>query len=278
MKKKKEIEDLDRLRQDYLIEREISGRLRNATKEERRKLYKELYDEFYQKAPTFAVSTRESNSKSRGIVRQLRVLRPYINPETQFMEIGPGSCVLSFEVAKYVKSVYAVDVSEEIAGRDDCPENFKLIISNGVDVPLPEHTIKVAYSNQLMEHLHPDDALDQLRAIYRTLVPGGVYICITPNRIYGPSDVSRYFDETATGLHLKEYTYNELSEMMKDVGFSKVMAIIATKNMRLKTLCPVCILRTVENVFLSLPKKSRKRITSNRKIKRLLSIKLVAIK
>ena len=105
-----------------------------------------------------------------------------------------------------------------------------------------------------------------------------MYICITPNRIFGPSDISRYFDETTTGLHLKEYTHTEVLEMMKDAGFSHVVAIVGTKNMRLWTKCPVFLLQAVEAFFLSLPKKLCKRIATNRKMKRLLTVKLIARK
>jgi hypothetical protein len=31
-----------------------------------------------------------------------------------------------------------------------------------------------------MEHLHPEDAFEQLRNIIRALAPGGRYVCITP--------------------------------------------------------------------------------------------------
>ena len=71
-----------------------------------------------------------------------------------------------------------------------------------------------------MEHLHPDDAVDQLKNIYNALVNGGKYICITPNRLTGPHDISKYFDNVATGFHLKEYTVTELSGLFREVGFS----------------------------------------------------------
>jgi hypothetical protein len=57
-----------------------------------------------------------------------------------------------------------------------------------------------------MEHLHPEDALEQLQKIRRTLARGGVYVCITPNRVNGPHDVSGLFDDEARGLHLREYS------------------------------------------------------------------------
>jgi SAM-dependent methyltransferase len=52
-----------------------------------------------------------------------------------------------------------------------------------------------------MEHLHPDDASEQLANVYRALKPGGVYCCVTPNRISGLHDIPVYFDTVSQGLH-----------------------------------------------------------------------------
>jgi SAM-dependent methyltransferase len=106
---------------------------------------------------------------------------------------------------------------------EDLPKNFELIISDGVSIPVPESSISIAYSDQLMEHLHPQDAFEQLRNVYKALTKGGVYICITPNRLSGPHDISKYFDKVATGFHLKEYTNMELMRLFRKVGFSKVV-------------------------------------------------------
>ena len=73
-----------------------------------------------------------------------------------------------------------------------------------------------------MEHLHPDDAIVQLTNIKNALTNGGKYICITPNRINGPHDISRYFDKEASGFHLKEYTFTDLNKIFKNIGFSTV--------------------------------------------------------
>ncbi len=56
-----------------------------------------------------------------------------------------------------------------------------------------------------------------------------MYICITPNRLNGPHDISRYFDPVATGFHLKEYTVTELSDLFKSVGFSKVQVLLGRR-------------------------------------------------
>ena len=48
-------------------------------------------------------------------------------PGNGFLEIGPGGCVLSFEVAKWVKKVLAIDVSKEVTKITTSPGNFELI-------------------------------------------------------------------------------------------------------------------------------------------------------
>lgn len=219
------------LRQHYEVERELADRLRSATREQRRWMYGSVYDELYQRVPHHPQLTRKSSPELtlQGLGPQLRILRPYLRPETTVLEIGPGDCALSMALAPRVRQVYGLDVSEEITRRVALPSNFKLILSDGTSVPLPPDSVDVAYSNQLMEHLHPDDAMEQLAGIWRALRPGGVYICITPNRLNGPHDVSQHFDSVATGFHLKEYTVAELSELFRTVGFRKVQVLLGRR-------------------------------------------------
>ena len=131
---------------------------------------------------------------------------------------------MSLEMARLVKQVYAIDVSKEMTKGLVFPANFHLILSDGIGIPVPANSIDVAYSNNLVEHLHPDDAVEQLRNIHQALAPGGVYICVTPNRLKGPHDVSKYFDTVATGFHLKEYTVSELKAaiMSKIADIAKI--------------------------------------------------------
>ena len=132
------------------------------------------------------------------------------------LEIGAGDCALSLALAAHARQVYAVEVSREIAHTEDAPENFELLITDGRSIPVEPNSVDVAYSNQLMEHLHPDDALEQLNGILSALRPGGKYICFTPNRLLGPSDISQYFeDEVASGFHLREYSNRELRDLFK---------------------------------------------------------------
>ena len=88
-----------------------------------------------------------------------------------------------------------------------------------------------------MEHLHPDDAATQLCNIFRALKPGGRYLCITPNMVSGPPDISQFFYEEATGLHLREYTYAELVRLMRQVGFRHFRVLLTLEGCLAQSRC-----------------------------------------
>lgn len=209
----------------YEIEKSLAGRLRNSTREERiqQRLYTAIYDEMLRRVPyhTMLDSAEHSKKRARYVAGIVRFLARYLDEDTVFLEIGAGDCTLSAEVAKRVRKVYALDVSKDLTKNASLPENAELILSDGVSIPVPGNSVDVAYSDQLMEHLHPDDALEQLGNIFSALAPGGTYVCTTPNRLIGPRDISAGFDDVATGFHLKEYLPSELSEIFRQAGFSK---------------------------------------------------------
>jgi SAM-dependent methyltransferase len=206
----------------FEVERELADRLRAAAPEGRVELYRAVYDELFRRVPDHPQNARKRDEAMQrdATERQLRLLRPFLRPDAVYLEIGPGDCHLARTIAGQVRQVYAVDVSEIIAGADDRPANFTLIISDGIRVDVPPGSVHVAYSNQLMEHLHPDDAARQLGDIYQALAPGGVYLCSTPHRFTGPHDISGYFGDEVRGFHLKEYTYGELRALFRQAGFA----------------------------------------------------------
>jgi SAM-dependent methyltransferase len=212
------------IREHYEVEKALAARLRGGTAAERKQLYGKLYDEMYQRLPhhpqlTRKVSVRETESS---ISLQLRFLARFIGKNATYLEVGPGDCALTFAVARRVRSAIGVDVSAEVTSSDHRPSNFELKLSDGTSIPVPAGSIDVAYSNQLMEHLHPDDARAQLLNLNRALRVGGLYVCVTPNRLTGPHDISRGFDTVATGFHLREYTNVELVDMFRECGFEPV--------------------------------------------------------
>ncbi|HOX24803.1 MAG TPA: class I SAM-dependent methyltransferase [Candidatus Krumholzibacteria bacterium] len=268
----------EQLREHYAVETELAARLRSASRDERRTLYAAVYDELYRRVPHHPQMTRKAKAadRARSLASQLGLLRRFLGRDSTYLEIGPGDCALSYLVAKRVKRVYAVDVSVEIAGAAETPDNFQLFISDGSSIPVPPGSIDVAYSYQLMEHLHPDDAVEQLRNIYTALAPGGRYVCVTPNRLSGPHDISKYFDDRPTGFHLREYTTTDLRRLFRQAGFARceVYASRGDRPYRLPLAGPV----TCEFLLSRLPLRLRRTIARTRPVTLMLNCRFVGIK
>jgi SAM-dependent methyltransferase len=179
-------------------------------------------------------------------------------------------------MSKRADQVYAVDVSSEITSKIDAPENFHLLLSDGCSVDVDAASVDLVYSNQLMEHLHPEDALAQLRNIYRVLKPGGKYLCITPNRLSGPHDVSQHFSDVASGLHLHEYDLKELLQLFASAGFAKFRIYIGKDGYYVRF--PIALARVVESAIDALPHRFRKKIGKFAPFRLLLGIRLLAAK
>lgn len=266
------------IRRHYEIEKGLADTLRAAPAAERRHLYTSLNNELVRLVPDHPMLQRASSREAteRHVNRLLVLLGRFLSPNATFLEVGAGDCALSLRVASMVRRVYAVDVSEELTRNVNGPDNFELFISDGTSIPVPENSVDIAFSNQLMEHLHPDDARAQLANIFRALRPGGRYLCITPNRISGPHDVSRNFDDVATGFHLKEYSIRELSREFSEAGFTRVMVYAGGRGFYTR-LSPV-VAAVYESFFGALPAGLRRPLTRSFLGTALLGVRLVGIK
>jgi len=206
----------------YAIERELAARLRAAPANERARVYGEVYDELFRRVPDHPQLAIDPAQRDREVSQKLRFVSRFLDRRSCLMEIGAGDCAFSLRAAPMIRMGIVVDVSQVIVSAAQEMPNLEVVISDGTSLPVEPGSVDVAYSDQLMEHLHPDDALLQLTNVVRALTPGGVYICITPNRVSGPHDVSRGFDEVATGFHLREYTGREIREMFLGAGFTHI--------------------------------------------------------
>ena len=92
----------------------------------------------------------------------------------------------------------------------------------------------------------------------------------------GPHDISKYFDDVATGFHLKEYTNKELYSLCKSVGFRKIQSYKRINKTYLKM--PIYPSIMAEYFINPLPHSVRKNISKKILVKHLLSISLMATK
>ncbi|MGE5095832.1 MAG: class I SAM-dependent methyltransferase [Betaproteobacteria bacterium] len=268
----------DRLRLHYVVERRLADRIRAASgPEERREIFATMYDELFRLVPDHPRLLARKNAQDErdlGIEWDMGQLNRFLSPDCVFLEIGAGDCALARRVAQRAGFVHAVDIADQTRG--PLPENVSLGLSDGRDVPVPPESVDVAFSDQLMEHLHPDDAMEQLRNIHRALRPGGVYVCITPNRLYGPSDISAYFDDVASGFHLREYTVRELRPILREAGFPHVRAYIGARGFFVR--CPAIAIEALEWLLELLPVRVRRQVADNKLMRGLLGVRVAAVK
>jgi SAM-dependent methyltransferase len=257
-----EYRSAERLYYHYQVERELGDRLRNAAKPERAQLYRSVYDELFRRVPDHPQVTAPDRAAHQVKVRsQLRLIEPFLNPSTVFLEIGGGDCALSFLVAPRVKQAYGLEITDHLVPQT-APPNFQLVLSDGSSIGIPANTVDLAFSFSVVEHVHPDDIIQQLAEVHRVLKPGGIYYCVTPNRLLGPHDISCYFDTEATGLHLKEYTVGELSKLFRDAGFRELWVEKTWRSHRVRV--PAVAMRTAEGILGALPWAARYRLARGR--------------
>lgn len=268
------------IREHYAVEVLLADQLRSSSKEARvtGNLYSILYDELYRRVPHHQQLTRKESAEgtAKALEWQFGMVGRFLHPHTRFLEVGPGDCSLSFKVAPIVEQVYAVDISAIITSHASVPSNFELVLSDGCGVPLAESSIDVAYSNQLMEHLHPDDAREQLQNIFKTLKPGGRYICVTPNKVNGPWDISYCCDQEARGFHLKEYSMRELVHLFRVVGFRRLSAYAGARGHYVRF--PLFLIMGLEDLLSLLPFRIRSGIGRSLLFRAIMGIRLVGMK
>lgn len=145
-------------------------------------------------------------------------------PPLTIHEIGSGRGDLITYLAQQGFVCKATEVSRERGEKhlDGGVPNLSWSVSDGVHLERFESAASydVVISNGVVEHLHPDDIQAHLRGVHHILNPGGRYIFDTPHRFSGPYDVSRVFKcDRPLGMHLKEYTYREFIEALREAGF-----------------------------------------------------------
>ena len=268
---------MDQLRADYEVERELADRLRHAHRPERSMLYSQVYDELFRRVPNHPQWTKRGTDRREvGIASQVRLIEPHLIPENTFLEVGAGDCALSQRIAPLVRKAYGLEVSAELTHGIQNTARFELLVADTCDIPLPDNSIDFAFSFQLIEHIHPEDVIDSMREIHRVLKPGGIYYCVTPNRLSGPHDISRYFSRDASGLHLKEYSIRDLVKLYRNTGFERVWIERRIKSVRWTT--PVFLLEALESVLESMPWSVRAPLARSFLLSRLLDVAVLGAK
>jgi SAM-dependent methyltransferase len=271
-RRRKDTRPPERLIAHYELERRLADRLRAAGRDERSRLYTEVYSELFDSLPDHPQKTA-SGSRTDRIAKQVRLLKPLMQRGDVYLEIGCGDALLPFALSTFTREALGLDVTDALVNLAAAPAGFRFVKTDGVQIPLAENSVDLAHSDQLMEHLHVEDAEGQLREIHRVLRPGGRYVCKTPSGVTGPHDISVFFDEVATGFHMREYDYRSLRALMLKTGFRSVEFPLVVSGYWLATP-PYRLLRHIERVLRGLPA----RVRHNHLARFLMGITAVATK
>lgn len=213
----------------WALEKSLRQKLLQSTPENRRSTFEAAYDQLYSELSWLNEFTDSKANTQEVADASFNHWRQIIGaPPKKIYEIGSGKGELITYLAQHGFHCKATEITKERGEKwSSAQPNLTWGESDGIHLNdfEPANFYDVVISNQVIEHMHPDDLSAHFLGVYTILKPGGQYILATPHRYDGPADVSRVFRcETPQGMHLKEYTYRELAELLTNAGFSGVAA------------------------------------------------------
>lgn len=261
------------------LEKQLTKELVKSNPENRWETFERCYTTLYEQCDWLnnLVGSADSTPPSISYAYWVRAIGP---PPKKVYEIGSGNARMIEYLASlgyYCKGTEITRKRGAILLKSTRP-NLEWGISDGIrldEFEKPE-SFDVVLSKEVIEHLHPDDVHDHFRGACSILKPRGRYIFCTPHKSAGPQDVSRVFKyDRPVGMHLREYTYRELTEIIRGSGFNTLYALVGVpgaglisafargailqKTPLLPSKTYLNYLCSVERVILGLPRQSWQR-------------------
>jgi SAM-dependent methyltransferase len=227
-------------------EAQLARQLLEAPDAERQSLYGLAYDRIYEMHLPRVGTTVEMQTFGAS-PRLVPLLKRLTRAGDRVLEVGCGAGLLAIELARAERLVTGVEVSEVILreARRHSSGRVDLHRVVGTGLPFESNTFDFAYSVEVVEHLHERDVANHLAEIRRVLRRGGRYWMLTPNRQY---PIDRWGVETDADVHLKEWTYSELSSAMRSVGFVHIRTPWRNYSLQQVPLLPVALKAWAESV------------------------------
>jgi len=216
--------------QHWTLEKRLRHDLLASTPENRWEVFEKAYDELYADM-SWLTELTDSGSIAGERVIAYRLWEQLIgSPPQKIYEIGAGRGDLIGYLAQCGFECRGTEITRERGKKwvDDAA-GISWGTSDGIHLDRFEapDTYDVLISNQVVEHMHPDDILDHFKATHAILKPGGRYIFSTPHRAAGPTDITGIFGyDDLMAMHLREYNYAELKQLLLQAGYRHIYSVL----------------------------------------------------
>lgn len=228
----------ERLVQAFEIEKEFHHKILNEpSPQKRKKLYEDVYKTVHKiYGKTESDINKLPNPKDKLVRRFKKELE---NKAVLDVGCGEGYFLASISRQFHSKDITGIDVS--IPSLSIQRKDINFVESDIIDFNL-EKKFDVVFADQVVEHIAPSDLPTFLNSVKKALARRGKFIFLTPNRLFGPSDVTRIKDfsysgkTAAEGTHLNELTYTDIIPILLSNGFTNLKTILPLP--KIKSLFP----------------------------------------
>lgn len=213
----------------WKLEKELTQKLLQSAPENRFQTFEECYSQLYAELK-WLNEYIDKNISHPSLEKELQPWLTLIGtPNTQkIYEIGSGKATLISFLARHGYPCTATEITRE-RGEKFATDTITWRTSDGVHLDRFEHSgaYDVVISDQVIEHIHPDDTQEHFRGVHNILKQNGKYIFRAPHRLDGPHDISHVFKcDTAQGMHLREMTFDEVRDLARNAGFSRIELVV----------------------------------------------------
>ena len=216
----------------FEVEKEFHFKILDETNSEKRK---KLYTEVYNTVHSLYGKAKLPSKRNPKINLVNKFGNAFDGRSIIDVGCGNGDLLRAIRETGRPKRLVGIDGSEYVLSNSD--PNIDFVKSDIIDFNL-EDKFDIVFSDNVIEHIAPTDLESHLTSITRVLKHGGKLIILMPNRLFGPSDVTRIFDYTYTnkipaqGTHINETTYTEMIELLEKRGFNNFKTILPLPKIR----------------------------------------------
>lgn len=224
------------LKEAFEVERDFHEKiLAEDSKAERIKLYNELYTTVH---PIYQRNNGGSHHNGEMTSRKALLFKKELKGKSVLdVGCGQGAFLKTLARRNHGSKLCGLDVSLPSSEIMKQYQQIEFIAADVTEFKM-ESKYDVAYSNHVLEHMAPADLHTHLSSVRDALNDKGTLIINMPNRLFGPSDVTRIIDFsytnkiTAQGSHFSEMTYHELIDLLKQYGFSNFRTVLPHTKLR----------------------------------------------